>query len=151
MIVQATPEHIAELSETMGEADRAELWAGGRHTPQEALERCVKVSRDTAQVWLVDGRVICMWGVGHYTPLSMTGVPWMLGAQELPKHVRPFARGSKIIAAEWQKRYPILKNFVDVRHTLAVRWVQWIGFNLRPAIPYGPAGELFYPFESARA
>jgi len=149
-IVQATHEHVVELAETMGEADRAEVWAGAKQTPQEALQRCMKHSLE-AHSWLVDGRVICMWGVGQYTPLSLVGVPWMLGSYELPKHARTFARGSRAIAAEWQKRYPVLRNFVDARHTLAVRWVQWIGFTLLPAIPYGPDGLPFYPFESERA
>ena len=150
MIVEATHEHAVELAETMGEADRAEVWAGAHHTPGEALMRCLRGSRDTKHSWLVDGRVMAMWGVGHYTPLSVEATPWMLGSRELPTHARTFARGSKMIAAQWKARYPILRNFVDARHTLAVRWVQWIGFNLLPAIPYGPDGVLFHPFESVR-
>lgn len=149
MIVKANAEHAAELAQTMGDADRAEVWASGRHTPLRALERGLEVSRD-ARAWLRDGKVICLFGVGHFTPLSIEASPWMLGSRDLPRYAREFARGSKLVVARWREQYPILRNFVDVRHTVAVRWIGWLGFTLLPAVPYGREGELFHPFESVR-
>lgn len=149
-VVYATEEHVYELADTMAEADRAEAWAASHATPLEALMSSYAASRDTRQAWIVNGRVLAMWGVGFVTPLDAVGMPWMLGAADLPKHGRAFARGSKIIAAEWHKRYPMLRNFVDARHTVAVRWVEWMGFTVSPAVPYGTEGFPFHPFEYVR-
>lgn len=149
-VVQASEDHVRELAETMSAADRAEVWAATHSTPIQALTYARKVSRDTAYTWLVDGRVVAMWGVGFLTSLSMEGTPWMLSAEGLSRHGRTFARGSKIVAAEWRARYPILRNFVDARHKVALRWVEWMGFTILPAIPYGMDGLPFHPFESVR-
>ena len=37
-------------------------------------------------------------------------------------------------------------NYVDARHTDAIRWLKWLGFTLHPATPYGPFDLPFHKF-----
>jgi hypothetical protein len=50
------------------------------------------------------------------------------------------------VVERWRKRYGRMTNYVDARHTKAVRWIKWMGFEVLPAIPLGPQQALFHPF-----
>ena len=148
-IVAATQAHIVELAVTMGQADRDEIWAASRSVPLQSLERAVRVSRDP-QAGLANGRVICIFGVKEPTALSTTATPWLLGSEELPLHARRFLRLSRIYFADWLERYGALVNYVDVRHTAAIRWLAWLGFSFEPAKPFGVAQLPFHRFHAER-
>jgi hypothetical protein len=40
---------------------------------------------------------------------------------------------------------------VDARYTVAIRWLQKLGFTILPPIPVGPDQMMFHPFEIKRA
>ena len=61
----------------------------------------------------------------------------MLSTDELPKHYRKFARGSQTYIDSLKKDFDFLYNYVDVRNTLAVRWLSWLGFELDAPEPFG--------------
>lgn len=148
-VVPATPAHAAELAANMREADVAEIWAGWRHTPAEALDRSMKGSRDT-MAGLADGRVVCMFGVGSYTILSDIACPWLLGSEELPQHARAFLRLNRVYARHIKDEYAILENYVDARNAVAIRWLRWLGFTIWEPQPFGPDGLPFHKFGAYR-
>lgn len=131
----------------MDPADAAEVWAMGRKTPLEALEASAKVSRETF-VGLADHEPICAFGIGQRTLMDNVGIPWLLGTPEIRKHPRPFLNLSKhwIDAAMWSYSYERLENWVDVRHTRAVKWLKWLGFTIEEPTPFGPDRMLFHRF-----
>ncbi|WP_455153310.1 hypothetical protein [Bradyrhizobium cenepequi] len=43
------------------------------------------------------------------------------------------------------ERYPILRNFVDDRNTVSIRWLRWLGFKLHDPVVIG--GHVFRIFE----
>jgi len=145
-IVPATAEHILELAQTMRKADVDEVWAAAHRTPLEALQVSVACSSETF-AGLADGRVICVFGVASATLLSVMGIPWMLGSEELPKHARAFLRRNKSYIRWLKSEYKLLANYVDSRHTDAIRWLKWLGFKLDPALPFGPDQVPFHRFE----
>jgi hypothetical protein len=145
-ILPATRDHVLELSETIRSADRDELWALARRTPYEALSNTVMVSRDP-MAGLVDGKVCVMWGVGLITLVSDSACPWLLATDDLPNHARPFLRASKKYVAEMKRDFKVLKNFVDARNTEAMRWLEWLEFDIKPAIKMGADMLPFHPFE----
>ncbi len=51
------------------------------------------------------------------------------------------------MVARWLRTYRVLRNHVDARNSQAIRWLGWLGFTLKPAVPYGVARLPFHPFE----
>ena len=143
-IVLPTPAHVAELAQTIRSADVEEVWAMTHQTPRQALQQAV--TRQT-RTGLADGEVLCIFGVHSPTVLGMTGVPWMLSSDALPKHARAFLRGS----VEWiemiRHQYSLLVNYVDARNLMAIRWLKWLGFELQEPVPYGAEQLPFHRFE----
>ena len=148
-IVPATKEHAAELSYVMRAADRMEIWAATRKTPEEALLESMKLTPEPL-VGLVDGRVICMFGIAQPSLMSNIGFPWMLGSEEITRHRIRFLRESKKWVQQAHQKYRLLRNYVDARYLPAIRWVKWLGFEVLPAVPIGPDNTLFHEFRMER-
>ena len=145
-VVQATDEYAVRLAETMRQADRDELWAASHSLPLDALRRSLRVSHAT-YVGIADGRPVCMFGVAPLTLLSDVACPWLLGAEELPRHARVFLRANRVYMRMIRKQYAYMANFVDARNVVAIRWLHWLGFTILPAEPYGVERLPFHKFE----
>lgn len=144
-IAPATPEDLEYVAANMDPADAAEVWATAHKTPIEALTLSAGVSRET---WAgrADGRAVCIFGVGTRFALDTVGVPWLLGTPEIRQHKRLFLRASKVWVSDRARQYSVLENWVDSRHTRAVKWLRWLGFTIEDAQPYGPDGVPFHRF-----
>lgn len=134
--VPATVEHAASMAPRMRATDAAEVWAARHVTPLESLVSSVETST-YSRAFLADDLVVCIHGVHTPNLLSDYGIMWALTANEVEDHVVAFLRQSKRFVAEFYPRYRLLLNFVDARHTMAVRWLQWLGFTVYPAEPFG--------------
>lgn len=145
-IVPARQEHIRTLAPVMRQADVEEVWAITRDTPYTALRRSVLGSRDP-KTGLADGRVVCMFGVANCSLLGDVGHPWLLASDELPQHFRAFLRRNREYVKRIRQVYPVMRNYVDARNLLAVRWLRWLGFSIYDAQPMGPDQLPFHPFE----
>lgn len=147
-----TPEehHIRRIAEGMRQADRDEVWASHGHTPEEAVQWAVGVSRDTARAGLADGECYCIFGVGARSYFSFEGHPWMLSHDDIEKHTKNFLRGSIQWIDEIKWDYRVLCNLVDARNTVSKRWLKWLGFTIYPAEPYGKLRLPFHRFEMFR-
>ena len=145
-VIPATLDHALELAENMREADREEVWAAANYTPEQAALFSLDASRD-AMTGLADDRVVCMFGVGAAAIISTTGVPWLLTTDLVGKHARPFLRRNKKVVEEMNEKYVVLRNYVDARNTMAIRWLRWLGFDVLPSVPFGAEGLPFHPFE----
>ena len=106
-----------------------------------------RVSRDTTFVGLADEEPICLFGLGTPSLLSDVGCPWMLGTDKVGFYSRAFLRHSRRVVALWSEQFPILRNYVDARNTDAVRWLQWVGFDVYYPRPWGPLNMNFHEFE----
>lgn len=71
-----------------------------------------------------------MFGIGDLNILAGVGAPWLLGTNELEANARDFLRMSRDFKDQLLRRYSILRNFVDVRNTASIRWLEWLGFSL---------------------
>lgn len=128
----------------MRPADREEVWAAGRKTPAGAL---VYSMRKSSHAWtaLIDGRPEVMFGVGDVNVLAGIGAPWLLGTDAIETHAVAFIRYSVEFRGQLLSRYQILRNYVDERNTVAVRWLQWVGFTLLDRVEFN--GVSFRLFE----
>ena len=60
---------------------------------------------------------------------------------------RDFLHTSRILVEEWQKRFPILQNFIDARNVTHIRWLRWLDFTfISRREQHGPFGLPFYEF-----
>lgn len=143
-IVPARPEHIRTIARRMREGDRREVEAASGKTPGQALVFSLRKS-SLAWTWTIDGRPEMMFGVGDLNILAGVGAPWLLGTDVVLNHQMEFLRSS----IEWRnqllRRYSVLRNFVDVRNEVSVRWLRWLGFSLSDPISH--RGHEFMVFE----
>lgn len=145
-LVDATPELLARVAANVRPADRAELWAQARHTPEQSL--AIGLERGVFTfVPLFDGEPACAFGVVPVSALGGMGAPWMVGTPLLDRHARQFLRGCRPVVAEMSRMFPVLRNAVDARNTRAIRWLRWLGFEIHEAQPMGPDRLPFHPFE----
>lgn len=149
-MVPATDKHLLELAVTMRQADIDEVWATGHFTPLAALQLGKLTSREVT-AGIADGMVLCIFGVAQLAVLSDKGIPWMLTSSELPRHARAVLRANRGWIDRARKQYPFLVNYVDVRNTIAMRWLGWLGFKLFDPEPFGVDQLPFRRFEMRTA
>jgi quercetin dioxygenase-like cupin family protein len=145
VIVQAEICHIALIVKDMRQADVDEFACLGM-TPETAMTLSLK---DATEAWtgLIDGVPVCMFGVSPshlLTPLR--GYPWMMGTHHLEQHAPLFLRRCKKQVARMQKLYPVLENWIAKSNTIAVMWLEWLGFELLESRPFGPSNAIFIKF-----
>ena len=136
---------IAVLVRNMRKHDVQEVNAATRMGVRNAVETSLNLST-YAKTGLVNDELVCMWGVCPISLISSSGSPWMLGTDLIEKKQRIFLRRSKPWLEDIKKDYKTLENHVDERNTLSVRWLKWLGFEMKKAEPYGVNGELFHKF-----
>lgn len=144
-IIPSVWEHAQALANVMRPADIQEVWAASHQKPLDALAASMAVTPE-CMTGLANGEVMCIWGVGESSVLSLTGVPWLLGAKKLPKHSKAFLSASKHYMQHYQNKYDKLENYVDARNTLAVKWLGWLGFTIEPPKPFGVENRPFHHF-----
>jgi hypothetical protein len=147
--VPATTRHIADLAPRVRASDCAEVWATGRHTPAEALQLSVDFSVASIAA-LADGVPFCIFGVAPRSPLSETGIPWLLGSDDLVTYRRPFLRQGRMYVGAMLSLFPHLENYVDARNTTSIEWLKWLGFDIMPEEPFGIYRLPFHRFEMRR-
>ena len=148
-IVPTSEDYVKELSLSMRKPDVEEIWAAGHLTPKQAIFLSLGVSSNDGTA-LVNGKVMCMFGVGMLSILSNIGVPWMLGTSLMDEHAHHFLRKSRKWINKVKEEYPLLINYVDARNVMSIRWLKWMGFKMFPAEPYGAQGLPFHRFEMRR-
>jgi hypothetical protein len=144
VIVKATEEHAAEMAPRMRRIDEIECVAAGAYTGRDGLEMSLASS---AMAWtaVCDGEIVCMFGVGAARLVSDWGVPWLLGTDRIEGLAFRFLRTSMDYLERMEDVYPVLQNWVHEDNELAIRWLEWLGFDVGEPEPHGPNGAMFRP------
>lgn len=140
--VPATEAHAREIAANLRPADAAEVRASDGLDPLEALLVALEWSDPgTAQAALVDGQLMAVCGVVRGS-LGENGVayPWLLTTPVVDRHRAAFLRASRAVLAGWAATYPRLEQYIDARYLQALRWADWLGFQVDLPAPYGVAG-----------
>jgi hypothetical protein len=140
-ILKAEPQDAAEFAPLLRYADRLEIDAATMGDPEAVLRHGIEVSDLCCTVYY-DGEPICIFGIVG----DDFGSIWLLGTDLIEDHPIAFLRVSKAIVNHLRKSYSFLGNYVDARNTVHVRWLKWLGFDVRPPIPHGPFKLPFHPF-----
>ena len=147
-IKKSTNDDAKYLAFNLRDADRLELKALGIKSPHKSLKEAV-------------GLPACFTAFVHQTPMSMFGVHtiedgigsiWLLGTDAITDKVPiSFLRYSKRVLPELIKPYNLVCNMVDVRNTVHVKWIEWLGFNFIREVTCGPDNNQFYEFAKLRS
>lgn len=142
-VIPARREHIDAIVPHVRAADVIELRAAGGYTPAAAMAVGLELS---TRAWTVmyDATPVAMAGVAALDVLNSSAVPWMVATDHVEAQPRPFLRLSRHYVAQMADWYGRLWNYVDTRNTVAIRYLEWLGFTVGE-----PAG-LFRPFELRR-
>lgn len=143
-IVPARASHIRRIASVMRQADRDEIEAATGRDALPVLSASFRRS-SICMVALVDGQPEVIFGAGDLSVLTGLGAPWLLGSDVIERHWREFLRLSVHWLAQLLKRYAVLRNIVDCRNTVAIRWLRWLGFDFSE--PFDHRGHRFMMFE----
>jgi len=139
---------IPGLAADARQADIEEMRDGAGVTIEQALQFGLKVS---TKAWVIEADGLAIAAVGDAPHDVATGVPWMVTTVHVEAHSRGFLRATKSILLEMRQRYGCLLNLVDARNVVAIRWLEWLGFTVGPAVPAGVRGLPFHQFKLDRS
>lgn len=124
------------------QSDIIEMQATSGLGPKEGLMRSISVSDWWRAAINEEGKIVAVFGVAP-VDLGLPGVgsPWFLATDEAEEHPQHVYRQAKRWVEMMQEQYPVLVNFVDVRHKSALQWVSWLGFEFVQDQTPGKNGE----------
>lgn len=143
LIRSAEPGDVDALVARMRQADRDECAAAGVtqigfvvHWQVASAEMCWSAHDEQG--------LVSVFGASEIA--DGVGSPWMLATDLFDKHRRDLVREVPPYLGRMLERFPRLINFVYEKNAVSIRWLKRIGFQVEPAIPFGPLGSLFHPF-----
>lgn len=128
--------------------DIAEIWASHHHSPEVALTE--SLMRSSPCLTIDDnGKPVGMFGVNPESMLGSRAVIWFLASDDINKMKIRFLRNCKIFIKLMLNEYPLLYNFVDVRNTESVKWLEYLGAKFQGPLKFGVEQMpfLFFSFE----
>ena len=140
---------IEFIAANMRQADADEIWASNHHTPIKSLMNGWKLS-DYSVIVTVNNEPCVMIGLVIRDILSGSGVPWLLGTNNVLKYKRHLLMQVPKVINEMLNICPNLFNYVHVCNTVSINWLERIGFTMDKPSPYGVEGELFHKFHLER-
>ena len=145
---EATREDAIWISARLRGDDKREAIASTGADPVIAL--MVSQAMGNCVVAEFDGVPVAIFGLPVVSQLPRTGVPWMMGTDALDDMPAALGRVSAEVVDQWKEQVDAMVNYVDSRNRKAVKWLEWLGFEIGEAEPRGPYGVPFHKFEWKR-
>jgi hypothetical protein len=146
LVKRATQEDLKEVIANIREADKEEIESASGLSYEKTLERILDTC-DDCWAGFADGDLIAIFGVHVKSSLSGYGIPWMISTKKIEKHGKLFLRYCRPVFERMCVNMDVLVNYVHDRNDVAKMWLKWLGFDIKPAKPYGAKQELFCRFE----
>jgi hypothetical protein len=113
----------------------------------ESAEACIEYSismTDIGWAGLCDDGIIAIGGAGGAGALDgRTGVVWLLSSVLADRYPVSFGKYTRALFGDLKRHYDVLVNYTDARYTKALRWLEWLGFEIKPPESFGPEGHRF--------
>lgn len=144
-----TQDDIAPIAASARQADRDEIEEGCGQSIAGGLALGLRSSVEALVIAWGDTPLAALGDVS-YSPGAGIGIPWLISTTAIEQHPRAFLRACKPLVARMLERHGHLTNYVDARNHAAIRWLEWLGFSMSSAHPYGPNQLLFRQFQMTR-
>ncbi len=74
------------------------------------------------------------------------GIPWLLCTNKLPKVALSFLKQCPKYVNQMHTHYKTLTNYVHCENTVAIKWLEYLGFKMLFKVEYGRNNEMYYQF-----
>lgn len=146
VVREAVFHDIDAMKDNLRNEDLAEVQAAGHATAAEALETGFNLS-DLCLTVLYKNDVAAMFGVvSDFNQVGDGARVWMLGTPVISRFPKTFAQLSYLFIQTLLKQYPVMYNYVDLRHHRAINWLTWCGAQFEEKIACGPGKTPFQKF-----
>lgn len=146
IVRKPTQEDIEYIIEHIRPEDVAELEALDGSTIREAFDETPGLL-ENSQVWEVNGKPVCIFGVTPQDGPYKVGIIWLLATDDFHMHTKKFARDCKRVFTEVIRGYGYLFNYIHSENTKSIEWLKWLGFEILDGRPLGHKGATFHKFE----
>lgn len=109
----------------------------------EAFKRYVLVS-SKLRAGVVDGKLICLWGLIPPTMLSDQAYLWLHTTEAAQEHEFILVRRSQIEIKAMLEEFPRIIGHCEVGAEQSIRWLRWLGAS------FGDHDGRLVPFEIVR-
>lgn len=146
IVRRPTPEDVEFVIANIRKEDAKEVAAFDGDNVRDILETTPDLEHN-AWVWERQGKVHAIFGVNPIKDHDKVGIIWMLATESFDEHFMAFAAACRVVVDEMIKGYKYVFNFVYVENRKSIKWLKWLGFDVRAAEPIGVNGAKFHRFE----
>lgn len=139
---------LDEVAANVRAADTAEITEALGIPMRQGLSECLGSLK--ASKIVINGEIVAVFGDAVHCTVNQIGVPWLISTVHVEKYPKAFLQVCKPEVEDMLTRHASLINYVDVRNTVAIRWLKWLGFQFFEPEPYGPYGMPFMKFTMER-
>lgn len=129
-------EDCYEVAKRMRNQDREEVWASNHLSPIEAAMFSFKHSTSCLTVER-KGFAVAMFGIVPANLLGCSASIWLLTTDGILGIDKAFVRRSRYFIDYFLNFYPLLYNYADVRNTVSMKWLTYLGCTWGETVPYG--------------
>lgn len=128
----ATPDDAALFAPRLRESDRREIVGLMGEEIEQGLRRSIAES-EWAVVASIGGEPVYVSGKSMFP--TGAGCPWLVGTDLIAQHRREFLRTTRLLTARMVSESPLLINLVAAENETSIRWLRWLGFDVRDDNP----------------
>jgi hypothetical protein len=146
IVRRPTPADVEFIINNIRDEDAAEVAAFDGDSVRDILEMTPDLEKN-AWVWERGGQVHAIFGVNPVKEHDGVGVIWMLATKSFDDHFMAFAAACKVVVDVMIEGYKYTYNYVSVENKKSIKWLKWLGFDVRNSEPIGINGAQFHRFE----
>ena len=138
-----------ELVENVRASDRAEVWALGRNSVENAVTETLMKPGPRWAARQPDGGLVCIFGFSELSVLAPTAAPWCIGTDLLNEESRDLIRMTRHASQSALYHYDLLWNVVWSENEKSIRYLKACGYEIGPEMTTSQ-GTKYRPFTMER-
>ena len=146
IILPASLEHVEAMAPMLRKIDKRELWVGAGMLPYEGLLFSYENSETFTAIRPDETVPVLMFGISRPRLLDGHRCIWLLGTDEMEHIKKRFVKESSDILHLLASGNTVYNHVIE-GNELSLRWLNWLGFSIGEAKPYGWLNKKFHYVE----